>query len=37
MRLSNWFPNMARYIYAFINICSICHTLKMTLHENYCW
>ena len=21
MGLSNWFPNMARYIYAFINIC----------------
>ena len=30
MGLSNWFPNMARYIYAFINICSICHVLKIS-------
>ncbi len=35
MGLSNWFPNMARYIYAFINICSICHVLKMSKSEIY--
>lgn len=35
MRLSNWFPNMARYIYAFINICSICHVLKVSKSEIY--
>ena len=44
MGLSNWFPNMARYIYAFINICSICHVLKMqnrkfiiVFHVNFCF
>ena len=27
MELNNWFSNTIRYIYAFINICSLCHTL----------
>ena len=28
MELSNWFPNMARYIYAFLNFGSLCIFLK---------
>ena len=35
MELNNWFSNTERYIYAFINICSLCHTLKMTKSEIY--
>lgn len=30
MEQNNWFSNTVRYLYAFINICSLCHTLKMT-------
>ena len=35
MELNNWFSNTERYIYAFINICSLCHALKMPKHEIY--
>ena len=35
MELNNWFSNTIRYIYAFINICSLCHTLKMIKSEIY--
>ena len=36
MGLSNWFPNMARYTYAFMNMFFLpySHTLKMTKPDN---
>ena len=34
MEQNNWFSNTVRYQYAFINICSLCHTLKMTKSGN---